>query len=187
MAPRSPSGGSAACPLLGPVLSEGARCRFWVTVLLVAGVAACGGSAASTPDAGTVGIELEIGGGEFQFVPYQEGGPIQVVCGPQGGQHIWVSLRGRGFDPSRVDVVVGIELIETGSRVCGQQLQQVPMLPNGDRLEYTGIICFVPDPELIRGRSIRITAQLTDAASRTGSASLTGISVGPDRSCALAP
>ena len=34
------------------------------------------------------------------YRPLADGDPVSLIPGPQGGQHIWVGLRGRGFDPS---------------------------------------------------------------------------------------
>lgn len=34
------------------------------------------------------------------YRPLADGDAVSLIPGPQGGQHIWVGLRGRGFDPS---------------------------------------------------------------------------------------
>lgn len=34
------------------------------------------------------------------YRPLADGDPVVLVPGPQGGQHIWIGVRGRGFDPS---------------------------------------------------------------------------------------
>lgn len=34
------------------------------------------------------------------YRPLADGDAVSLIPGPQGGQHIWVALRGRGFDPS---------------------------------------------------------------------------------------
>lgn len=59
-----------------------------------ADAAACSGAPA----------EVELGtGNDSSFRGYRalaDGAEVYLVPGPQGGQHIWVALRGRGFDPS---------------------------------------------------------------------------------------
>jgi hypothetical protein len=40
---------------------------------------------------------LEIGTGEFTFTPVADGDRLTVYWGPQGGQHIWGSLRATGI------------------------------------------------------------------------------------------
>lgn len=86
-----------------------------LTALLCAVVAACDGPAVPPADAGALdapdanqcgggAIELTLGTGSGTAVssyrPLADGDPVNLIPGPQGGQHIWVALRGRGFDPS---------------------------------------------------------------------------------------
>jgi hypothetical protein len=48
--------------------------------------------------------EFELGTGTDSslrnYRPLADGDPVNLIPGAQGGQHIWVALRGRGFDPS---------------------------------------------------------------------------------------
>lgn len=57
-----------------------------------------GGTCTGAPEA------LEIGtGADSSLRGYRrlaDGDPVVLVPGPQGGQHIWIAVRGRGFDPS---------------------------------------------------------------------------------------
>lgn len=58
-------------------------------------------------DAGACGVApslLMIGTGTDSstrtYRALADGDPVVLVPGPQGGQHIWLGVRGRGFDPS---------------------------------------------------------------------------------------
>ncbi len=59
-------------------------------------------------DAGQCGVGapslLQIGTGTDNstrtYRPITDGDPVVLVPGPQGGQHIWIGVRGRGLDPA---------------------------------------------------------------------------------------
>lgn len=58
-------------------------------------------------DSGACGVApeaLEIGTGTDSslrsYSRLSDGDPVVLVPGPQGGQHLWIAVRGRGFDPS---------------------------------------------------------------------------------------
>lgn len=59
-------------------------------------------------DSGQCGVGgpslLEIGTGTDSslrtYRPLADGDPVVLVPGPQGGQHIWIGVRGRGLDPA---------------------------------------------------------------------------------------
>lgn len=42
---------------------------------------------------------VEIGTGASRFVPLADGDPAFVFCGPQGGRHVLVRIRGSGLSP----------------------------------------------------------------------------------------
>ncbi len=46
---------------------------------------------------------VEVGGGRESFVELEVGHTLEVERGPQGGQHIWASLRGQGIDAGSDD------------------------------------------------------------------------------------
>jgi hypothetical protein len=40
---------------------------------------------------------VEIGGGEDAYVPVEDGGPMRIERGPQGGLHVWIGVRVRNL------------------------------------------------------------------------------------------
>ncbi|MCP4804013.1 MAG: hypothetical protein GY913_19340 [Proteobacteria bacterium] len=42
---------------------------------------------------------VELGIGEDAFLPVQDGDTLQAEFGPQGGHHVWISLRSTGLEP----------------------------------------------------------------------------------------
>lgn len=86
-----------------------------ILALLVAGMGACDVTPPSPTDAGVMDapdanactggpIEIFLGTASSNalssYRPLAAGDPVSLVPGPQGGQHIWVAMRGRGFDPT---------------------------------------------------------------------------------------
>lgn len=92
--------------------------RRSLAALLCAGATGCSEGPATPSDAGaldafdaadgsqcsTASVVLTLGTGSGNslstYRPIADGDPVYLILGPQGGQHIWVSLRGRGFDPT---------------------------------------------------------------------------------------
>lgn len=74
------------------------------------GLGAC--AAPPSGDAGVLdagcsaaGVSVEMGVGRdasfANYRPFVDGDTVYLTPGPQGGQHLWVQLRGRGFDPTQ--------------------------------------------------------------------------------------
>jgi hypothetical protein len=161
-------------------------CRRLTAAAVLASIA-CGasGGAVPAPDAGTSALEVEVGTGQFEFEPLVDDAPVDVVCGPQGGQHIWVSVRARNLDPAHASVSVRISLDASGQIVCGQQIDDVSLLPAAGWYEFTGIACFVTDPGLIEGRPVTLLGKVTEGRVRAAEARVRAVPRGPGRSCVL--
>lgn len=85
-----------------------------------------GGECAGTP------ADIELGTGIDSslrnYRPLSDGDPVYLVPGPQGGQHIWIALRGRSFDPT----LPRIELRAyrpSDNVLIGRLRIRLPMLP----------------------------------------------------------
>ena len=161
------------------------------------GVAADGGFAVdggSTGDGGIAqdgGIVIEVGGGVFSFEPVAaDGGALQMVCGPQGGQHIWLSARTLAglLDPRQVSLLVEIKTTDNQEHVCGLNLTGVDLFPNdgGTHHEYTGIQCFIGDPARFAGRPGRMHGRVGDSQGRVAEGYSPTVPIrAPERSCVL--
>lgn len=127
-----------------------------------------------------------MGTGQFEFVPVAAGAPIEIVCGPQGGQHIWVSVRARNLSPDPVSIRVSIRLADSGQLVCGQQIDDTSLFAAaGGWGEFTGIACFVPEPALVSGRPVLLQGRVADAAGRAGDHEVRAVPFGPSRDCTI--
>lgn len=90
--------------------------------VLAMGACGChdGGLDAASARDGSVGAAVELGTGleAFETVPVR-GGELELVHGPQGGWHVYVSVRVRGLVPS--------ELVYDVTRDDGVVLAHVPI------------------------------------------------------------
>lgn len=63
--------------------------------------------AGTLPDGGACPVELVIGTEDLEaspraFRPLTDGGTLEIIAGPQGGWHVWVSVRSTGRAPTGV-------------------------------------------------------------------------------------
>jgi hypothetical protein len=154
-----------------------------LAAFLVAALGACGGGGAFAGDGGAP--EVQVGTGEFQFQPLAQDARVDVVCGPQGGQHIWVSVRARGLDTSRVAIRASIRLAGTSQSFCSLNLQDVPLARIGEWWEFAGMACFVHDPDLVRDQAAVLEGGVEDRGGRQGTAQVRIVPTGPPGSCAV--
>lgn len=129
-------------------------------------------------------LVVEVGTGALHFTPIEPGSEVGIVCGPQGGQHIWTSVRALHAAGESVSIAIAIRIDGTGETTCQRQLDDVPLVTTGDWGEYAGIICFVPSPDAIRGRIVTLEGTVTDGAGRSVSSSVRFIPTGPPQDCA---
>lgn len=83
---------------------------------------------AATCDARGATVTLGVGT-DASFANYRalaDGDPVYLVPGPQGGQHIWIQLRGRGFNGTqpRIDLTA---LRATDGHTLGRLRIRLPM------------------------------------------------------------
>jgi len=101
-----------------------------------------------------------------------EGCPqVHIIHGPQGGFHIWISVRVRNVSPKKAEIHVRMEDAETKATVKpGETTLTVNlMLAAGSQktdplpwYEYTGVPAFVKDPCTIHGRKLRVISKVID-------------------------
>ena len=114
---------------------------------------------------------IVLGTGFFEFEPLKDNGSVSIVRGPQGGYHIWISVRGRYIAPESLKLCLTLDLADTG-----EQLEKVTtvvdlILPDGSQEaggagsshdgwgESLGNRLFVPSPEQIDGKLVRINVE----------------------------
>lgn len=128
-----------------------------VPVAFVAG--GCANDAA--PKEGT----LELGSGESEFAPIEDGAHVDLVRGAQGGYHVWLSMRATGLAPKNVRTHVTAErdaddLMLSESRVA---LQFTPVAAETPTIEFAGWPTILTMPACAVGQLLRIHVELQDA------------------------
>ena len=132
-----------------------------------------GFDAASAP--ASTAPELRIGGAADDgsgFVDWSGGGARPpIITGPQGGQHVWLSVRTRNLVPQKVEIAARLVTPETCAAFApGEVKLHVSLKADGPWLAYNGITAFVDHPCDVRDRPIRVKVTVTDATGATAHA-----------------
>lgn len=158
---------------------------LWLGVALV-GAGACAETPAlpeSTPFVGCDDVvedaSLEVGTGTATFEPLTADGPIGFYPGPQGGHHIFVSVRARGLLAGTPDglgydnPVVSISVVTDRELSIEQDIQRA-FDPDGDVLQFVGVLVrlFHPDPVTLDGDPMMLSVDVED---RCGTQASTGV------------
>jgi hypothetical protein len=150
--------------------------RSCAPLLLVAVAAGgCGGQPQMGPPTAIIGT------GVFAFVPIADGDRVPIIHGPQGGHHIWGSVRARNVDPSALrarftlfdgasgSVVNTVDGVIDLSPIGSEATLAEPAPPGGPDGwgEYLGSFVYVPNPCTIDERAVRMRVDVTDDSGRT--------------------
>lgn len=136
---------------------------------------ACCAPAMRSDDAGSLGdgaidapstASLELGTGLEAFEPIpDEGAELELVHGPQGGWHVHLSLRARGFVPT--GLIYEITRLSDGALVCMLALgvREGTFVERDGALERVGdfAIFSITTADEIAGQDVLVRASLYDA------------------------
>ncbi len=95
--------------------------------------------------------------------------PVYLTPGPQGGQHIWIGLRGSGFDPTQP--LVTLKAWRDDGALIGQIRVRLRFSPVPDQPDTWGLpaqTLIIDDDRyctVLQGR-VRVTAEISDGAGR---------------------
>lgn len=146
-----------------------ARALLAVAVL---GLAAC---PEPYPPANEVGTGTE-------FEPIAPGAQVRMVCGPQGGQHIWVSVRVRGMYPE--NAAFDSAITRGGVKLCETQLSELDFRAAGDGwYAFGGVACMIATPGEVDGSEVTLTGTVRDLDGLSQTASATFIARAPPANC----
>ena len=123
---------------------------------------------------------MEVGTGEATFEALADGDALVYDLGPQGGWHVFGSLRAAGVVPGDAEdfsspdnPIVSFLVHLDGAPLGGYEDLPRPLDPAGDRFELVGdtLVLDILDAEEIDGREATLDATLNDAcgASLVGS------------------
>ena len=127
-------------------------------------------------------LDVQVGTGSMSYTPLNDGDPVTLVHGPQGGWHILGAAYMTNFDP-----VVNIHytvVVEATGAVVADNNYRVQMKADGDCAGfYPGMYGYLDvreivdgeadtPPELLGGEQLRLTMDVTDLVGRAGTDSL---------------
>jgi hypothetical protein len=94
-----------------------------------------------------------------------------ILMGPQGGQHIWVSVRaGHGFHAKSMRFTIDMTDLDTGEVVKPGTIPVTATMSDvGDALQVTNLRGYVKEPCKIKGHRVHIRVGLEDLMGLTGS------------------
>lgn len=112
---------------------------------------------------------LEVGSGTATLEPLTADGPIEFYPGPQGGHHVFVSLRARGLlDGTSAglgydDPFVSISVFTDTELSIYRNLQR-SFDEDGEAIQLLGqlVRLFHPDPPMLDGEPVTLTVDVED-------------------------
>lgn len=141
--------------------------------LIAVVLAACGTNGpppeqlAAIPDAAPT-LLVDVGGGMLDFEELEDGQEVDLVYGPQGGFHVWTSVRVHDvtIGEARINLYARYEdgtNAGTPSRVATPLGEQ----PGGKRVVY-GLRTFITDAAAARGKRIVLRVEVVASGDRHG-------------------
>ncbi len=145
-----------------------ARAALQLALVVAAACVGCGGDidtgdAGTPPDARPPADWLELGTGYDRFVPYEPPATGELVAGPQGGFHIWTSLRARNPATTMSPLVeVTYERVRDGAIVSYPFRVRVSFdrVPGADRQEIYGLRAEVLSAEDVLDEDVIVRARV---------------------------
>lgn len=141
----------------------------WICLALVA---SCDAEEPAPNDCPSAAPTLELGSGAEAFTPLADGDPLAFHLGPQGGYHVFASLRATGLaegDPTDPfgpeSPLVTLEVWVDGARI-GASLAQ-PRLFDAGELVGQRVVLEVPDPPSLEGVAAVLSAEVEDRCGGT--------------------
>jgi len=144
-----------------PALSIALVAALALALALAQGCTAGGG--ASGP------LAVELGTGEWEFVPLADGDDVSLAAGAQGGFHIWTSVRADVADPARVHLEITTTTdgspFEPESSVV--DVDMTPATVDGMHA-FLGWPARLLHPGCARDHIVHVRARVTDRAGASG-------------------
>ena len=127
------------------------------------------GDAVTSADDGGA-LRVEVGGGLDEFSSLSDGGPVEVIYGPQGGYHIWTALRVWDLAAEWAQVTLTARLESEGTEVGMRSAVRVvfPAAGLDGARDRTGLFSFVDDRDSIRGERVVIRAEVESCEQKYG-------------------
>ncbi len=115
---------------------------------------------------------LELGTGEVEFEPLEDYQRVPLVAGPQGGHHLWLSLRAEGLAAGPADLeieAVPLTAAEPPPRKAPVRAHLRPSPAAAGTVELIGWPAQLAQPECLVGVPLSVRVVLTDERGHTAS------------------
>jgi hypothetical protein len=124
------------------------------------------GGDAALPDGSVSGEpRLEVGTGEQQFEPFEDGDTVPLILGSQGAQHVAVSVRVFGLDPRGTILDLRLTRDRDGMTVSQTFMVRVSLEPvagSPGLAEAWGLTLVVPEPDQAIGEALTLRVRVTE-------------------------
>ena len=155
---------------------------------------ACEADCIDGEDVGNVKPWAQVGGASDTgkgFVDWTDGEATPpMIRGPQGGQHVWVTVRMRGLSPKKLRMTVEMsrkdngKIVKPGAVPVMSTVKTSPEFPSGFQSNY--ITAFVRCPCQVANKPLRVHLAVADLYGRTFETDAT-ITPTWDGDCSLPP
>jgi len=148
---------------------------WWGAALAVSSLIGLGCDAPSddgSEGAGKPVAALELGELEGRvFTPYEAAQALEIHQGLQGGFHIFVDGRLVGDELDECLITLRMFRFDDGLEIATiQHLREPDLLPDNEgNRTLNDLIVFIPDPELVDGRDVRLEASFEYEGEAAGS------------------
>lgn len=156
-----------------------------VLSLSLLSIAACGKEQPGEDTCVQGPMEVEVGTGHDTFVPLPGGGDLPFYQGPQGGHHVYGSVRARAYtpaasnDPNDPDhPAVRFRLFLGAQTIASTGVLHWNLAPAQDGWRTRAgafVIMSVPAPLTLDGETVSLEVQVTDRCALVGSDTRGGV------------
>ena len=142
--------------------------KLLVSLCLLAFLVACGPAEPPEPPAHCITHDspsFDLGTGEADFEPLIEGQDLQMVSGPQGGCHFWLSVHTDGFAERRFDIKYHVLYADSSTTTGSRSSQKVKLNLREDgsgRCFYIGYYAILIEPWKFRDKRVRVDVTVVD-------------------------
>jgi hypothetical protein len=160
--------------------SPGMTCSVHAVVALALLIGGCAGLGANddvdavllprveaTSEAGAP-LGVELGTGTTAFEPLASGTSVDVVHGPQGGDHVWTSVRIADGAVEHATVELSARFARSGELAGPPTRVAVTLTPDGSRRMACGLQTLIARPSAVKGESVILRADVRAEDGRAG-------------------
>lgn len=106
-------------------------------------------------------LGCEVGTGYDAFEPLEEGDPVDIIAGPQGGYHVFTSVHCEGVYVDVLEVAGALRHASTDEWLGPGFIFAREVAPVDGVVEILGLLNLLNDPEAARDQEVLVSAGVT--------------------------